>query len=304
MTTRLGPHFVELVFNASLKSFWRKQSLRKFLRQCRISEHFLSSWAAEETKRELLDRLFMELQKKPKGQAVILDMARALVAQQSFPDLEQWEDSKQKIAEATTAISRLQPALARLEEEAVRREDRKEAQRRFRNQQQELGRNRVDLEKLEERLSQLSASLGTQKAGYEFERWFFALADFFEVKNRKPYKHKGRQIDGALAIGDTSYLVELKFTTDQAGATDIDSALKKIRDKAENTMGVMVSISGFSTVAADEASGPRTPLLLLDHRHLYLILGGTMSLQEVVERVRRHASQTGEAFLAPEDFGK
>jgi len=67
-------------------------------------------------------------------------------------------------------------------------------------------------------------------------------------------------------------------------------------------MGVMISISGYSSVAIQEASGDRTPLLLFGHDHLYLVLSGIMGLGEVVERLRRHASQTGEAYLSTNDF--
>jgi hypothetical protein len=97
--------------------------------------------------------------------------------------------------------------------------------------------------------------------------------------------------------------VELKFTTEQADAPDIDTFFKKVTDKADNTMGIMVSMSGYSSVAVKGASGPRTPLLLLDYAHLYQVLGGTMLLSDVIERVRRHASQTGEGYLAISNFG-
>lgn len=88
----------------------------------------------------------------------------------------------------------------------------------------------------------------------------------------------------------------------QADAPDVDTFFKKVTSKADNTMGVMVSISGYSSVAREEASGDRTPLLLLDHSHFFLVLGGIMSLAEVIERVRRHASQTGEAYLVASEF--
>jgi hypothetical protein len=67
-------------------------------------------------------------------------------------------------------------------------------------------------------------------------------------------------------------------------------------------MGIFVSISGFSSVAIDGASGKKTPLLLLDHGHLYRVLGGVSSFRDVVERVRRHSSQTGEAYLPANRF--
>ncbi len=148
----------------------------------------------------------------------------------------------------------------------------------------------------------LGRELGTQDAGYKFQDWFYDLLDFSEIANRKPYVHNGRQIDGSLTVSGTTYLVELKFTADQAGAPDIDTFYKKVISKADNTMGIMVSISGYSSVARQEASGERTPILLLDHGHIYLVLGGIMSLADVIDRVRRHASQTGEAYLSASEF--
>ena len=56
-------------------------------------------------------------------------------------------------------------------------------------------------------------------------------------------------------------------------------------------------------MAKQEASGERTLTLLLDHNHLYMVLGGIMGLGDLIDRVRRHASQTGEAYLAADDFG-
>ena len=66
---------------------------------------------------------------------------------------------------------------------------------------------------------------------------------FSEIPNRKPYVHGGRQIDGSLTLSGTTYLVELKFTAEQAGVGNIDTFFKKVSSKADNTMGIMVSIS-------------------------------------------------------------
>ncbi len=113
----------------------------------------------------------------------------------------------------------------------------------------------------------------------------------------------GRQIDGSLTLEGTTYLVELKFTKSQSASTDIDSLKAKIESKADNTMGIMLSISGYSSVAISEASGKKTPLLLLDSSHIYLNLVGSMKFDEILMRIRRHASQTGEPFLPTNKFG-
>lgn len=302
MKTRLTPYYIDLVYHACLASFWRKKSLAGFLRQCGISESFLGSWAPGETKRELLDRLFGKLPKSDKGRQAILRIAEHLMEQRTFPDLRNWEDSEAKIKAAHDAVSRLRFYHQKQEEEIQSEEERLKAQDRFRKRQEQISRSQQTLQQLNERLNELGQRLGQQQAGYDFQEWFYDLLEFSEIPARKPYVHAGRQIDGSLTLSGTTYLVELKFTTEQAGAPDIDTFHKKVTSKADNTMGVMVSISGYSSVAKQEASGERTPILLLDHGHIYLVLGGIMGLADVIDRIRRHASQTGESYLAPSDF--
>jgi hypothetical protein len=181
-------------------------------------------------------------------------------------------------------------------------EEKLKSKQEFLKRQQEATRSQQTLQKLSDRLNKLATELGSQEAGYKFQDWFYNLLDFSEITNRKPYVSKGRQIDGSLTVSGTTYLIELKFTTEQASATEIDSFHKKVTTKADNTMGIMVSISGYSSVARQEASGDRTPLLLLDSAHIYLALGGVMGLADVIDRVRRHASQTGEAYLSVSEF--
>ena len=303
MKTRLTPHYISLVYEACLKSFWRRKALANFLRQCGVSEQFLQTWTPDESKREVLDRLFLKLPKSDSGRSALVRMASFLIEQGSFPDLKNWEDSAAKLKEAHDAVSQLRRYHSKQQQEIQSEEDKVEARRRFAERQRQATQSQQTLRGLNDRLNALAQSLGEQKAGYDFQDWFYELLDFFEITNRKPYAHKGRQIDGSLTVSGTTYLVELKFTVGRADATDIDSFYKKITTKADNTMGVMVSISGYSSVAKQEASGERTPMLLLDHSHLYMVLGGMMGLGDLVDRVRRHASQTGEAYLAADDFG-
>jgi hypothetical protein len=302
MKTRLTPYYITLVYDACLKSFWRKKALSKFLRQSGVAEAFINRWGPEESKRDFLDGLFAELPKSDQGRSGLLRMAAFLMDQDSFPDLQGWEDSKQKIAAAHDAVSKLRAYHSKQQNELQSEEEKLKVKKEFAKRQQEISRSQETLQKLNDRLNELGRELGSQNAGYRFQEWFYDLLDFSEIPNRKPYIHNGRQIDGSLTVSGTTYLVELKFTAEQAAATDIDTFHKKVTTKADNTMGIMISISGYSSVARQEASGERTPLLLLDHGHIYLVLGGMMGLGDVVDRVRRHASQTGEAYLSAADF--
>ena len=102
------------------------------------------------------------------------------------------------------------------QKEVQSEEEKKKVQEEFRKKQEEILRSQQTLQKLNEKLDNLGKELGSQQAGYDFQDWFYELLDFSEITNRKPYVHAGRQIDGSLTIFGTTYLVELKFTTEQA----------------------------------------------------------------------------------------
>jgi carbonic anhydrase len=53
---RFAATFVNLVHDATLRSFWRRKALWRFLRQAGIAESFLATWGPEESKREFLVR--------------------------------------------------------------------------------------------------------------------------------------------------------------------------------------------------------------------------------------------------------
>lgn len=303
MAAKITPRLIELTYEAALKSFWRKEALRKFLRSSHVTESHIATWSDDQSKRDFLDVTFQKLQTTDRGKAVIFDMARALSEQSTFPDLRNWEDSGQKIADAAKAVAELKEYLRKQDEEIRTEREREDAKARAREDRARMQRSLTDKAKLQERLDRLHPLVGTQEGGYAFQDWFYDVLDFCEIQNRRPYTSGGRQIDGSLTLDGTTYLVELKFTGSQADATDIDSLRAKVDDKADNTMGIMVSISGYSSVAISQASGRKTALLLLDAMHLYLFLSGTLSFSDVVLRVRRHASQTGEAYLPASKFG-
>jgi len=302
MPDELLSHFIDLVQDALLKSFWRKNSLLIFLRRHKISEGFLASWQETETKRAFISRLLPKLEAHAKGSQILKQMAASLADQGKFPDLEGWEDTAQKVKAANDAVEALRAYLALHKQKADEVKAREEIKKEARDRLHDSIVKRQTLEGLSDRLKELSKQIGTQAAGYEFQNWFYDLVAFFEMTNRRPYVSNGRQIDGSLDVEGTTYLTELKFTKEQAGAPDVDTFLAKVNDKADNTMGIMVSMSGYSSTAISQASGRKTPLLLMDYSHIYLVLGGTWSLPEVISRLRRHASQTAAAFLPASEF--
>lgn len=302
MISRITPRLVELTYEATLKSFHRRKALSTFLLTSSIPEAFISTWDQSETKREFLDRLFPKLCANDNGKIVIFKIAKSLSEKLTFPDMLGFEDSEQKIREATKATQDLKGYLANQESSIQTDQERKKTQERVHEFKQNIQRSITDRDQLQNQLKSINSMIGTQEGGYKFEEWFFQLLEYSDINCRRPYKSNGRQIDGSLTIDGTTYLLELKFTQKQSTANDIDSLKAKVDKMADNTMGIMISISSYSSVAISDASGRKTTLLLIDASHLYLFLSGAMNFDEILTRIRRHASQTGEAYLSIRDF--
>jgi len=49
MAAKITPRLIELTYEAALKSFWRKEALRKFLRASYVAESFVATWAHDES---------------------------------------------------------------------------------------------------------------------------------------------------------------------------------------------------------------------------------------------------------------
>ena len=92
-----------------------------------------------------------------------------------------WEDSEVKIKNAHDAVSRLRMH-HREQEEVIQTEDeRRAAQKRFREHQARVVQSQQSLQTLNDRLTKLAMQVGTQESGYAFQDWFYDLADFIDT---------------------------------------------------------------------------------------------------------------------------
>ena len=301
MSKILASYFVDLVQDACLKAFWTKKALRIFLHRHGISEKYTSPLdTGMVTKSEVLSVVFSKLTENPteKKQAVILSIAGSLVEMETFPDLEKWEDASEKIKTANEAVGKLRVQYEKLRTAFID-EGSEEKKKKAREEADAYKMHEARFTEFNKRLLDVVQKAGTQEGGYEFERWLYDFAGFNDIESRPPYKGAdGRQVDGALTIGGTTYLLEAKCTKEPVDVTAIDSFMRKISVKADNTMGLLISVSGFDPGAIKAASCERTPMLLIDGNHLFsLIMARRFTLRELIELIRRHASQTGIAYL-------
>lgn len=199
----LPPHFIDLVKDSLLKSFWRKAALRTFLTRHKVKESFLSTWAADESKRDFLERLFPRLEANDAGEQVVKQMAVSLADQIAFPDLKGWEDEGLKIKSAADAVAALKTYVTRAKDEERGQKEKDAIRKAAILEKEENRRHTQTLDTLQGRLRELVPSQGTQDGGYRFQDWFYDLVEFFEMPCRRPYVASGRQIDGTITVEGT-----------------------------------------------------------------------------------------------------
>ncbi|MBN1327250.1 MAG: hypothetical protein JW996_04810 [Candidatus Cloacimonetes bacterium] len=304
MKSRLTPQYITLIQNALLKSFWRERAFKVFLKSCNTPEKFIDSWQEEELKEEFIERIFKQLLVEEKGREVILKIAKFLMYQNNFPDLEHLLDADLRIQIAKEAVGRLKDFHKKQEEELYNYRLAQKAKMEFTKRQQKITRTLKSLQNFTEKLTELSKTIDHEISSIRFQDWFFELLDFYEIKNHKHYNQAGIETNGWFLFDNISYLVGIKFSAGRTSVIDIDHFYQEVISNPNCDMGLFLSISGYSKLAIEEASGDKTPIILIDHNHIYLALSGIMEFPDLIKKITRYTIESGRSYLSTEQFNR
>ena len=99
------------------------------------------------------------------------------------------------------------------------------------------------------------------------------------------------------ALEGTDYLFEAKWQKDLVGVQDLDAFSSKVQRKLDNTLGVFLSMNGFSPDGITAHSTGRPSVILMDGADLMAVLEERIDFVTLLLRKKRHAAQTGNIFL-------
>ncbi len=154
------------------------------------------------------------------------------------------------------------------------------------------------LSELNSAYRELTQSEDYQKRGFSLEKIMRNLFSIYELDPKASFKIQGEQIDGAFCFEHTDYIFECKWHKAAVTAGDLDIFAAKINRKLENTLGVFLSINGFSPDGLSAHSHGKPNMLLMDGFDLAYVLENRISLKDLLRRKRQHAAQTGEIYLS------
>ena len=211
----------------------------------------------------------------------------------SFPRLARLEDGAAKVLAAQAGLRQVHAMTDRYSQLAV---DRERVRAEFDAQAERRGVQRsheAALQDLHARFLTMHTSNDVQRRGREFEVFLNDLFELWDLAPRAAYDLDHEQVDGAFTFRTDDYLLEARWWSERLQPKELNDFRAKVDGKARNTLGLCVAVSGFTAGAVAKHSQSQSPLILMDGTDLMPVLEGRIGLDEVLERKRRHAAETG-----------
>jgi len=147
------------------------------------------------------------------------------------------------------------------------------------------------------------ANLSSQERGYVFEAFLNKLFEFYKMAPRKAFRNRGEQIDGSFIHRHETFLLEAKWQSRETAIRDLYTFASKVETKAAWGRGLFISEAGFTEEGLFAfRQGKPTSIVCMNGYDLYLLLQHALDLQEVLDLKKRHAAETGSAFVMVKDL--
>jgi hypothetical protein len=279
--------------------YWYKKDIRSFISYTIKNNAIVSTIDWQENVKyhavsELVDRMAA---RSDLYHDDLLSLFKEVANFTDFSHLKRCEDPEQKICVAQEKVAALRAhvkghlGLLKEKEQASQRREAAQQKRAcsaaFKNK----------LDELKAKFGTIAMSNNPQQRGYDLEPFLNELFILFDLDPKSSFKIAGEQIDGAFTFDNNDYLLEAKWQQKLVDAGDLYKFAGVLAGKLKNTLGLFISINGFSPECTATRSEALKAMILMNGADLNAILDDRIDLHEILYRKRRHASQTGDIYL-------
>ncbi len=278
--------------------YWRKKELRQFIELTMENPYIVSTidWQ-ENTKYESVSQLIDRMAAHQElYQTDLLRLLQETSNITDFSHLKYWDPKGDITKRAKDSVSKLRnltkgyfDTIQDLNKAAEKREENFEKIKKTVSFAEKLN-------ELKSRFLEIAISSNAQQRGYKLEKLLNELFQLFDLLPKAAFKIVGEQIDGSFTFDNDDYLLEAKWQTSLVNAGDLYKFGGKISGKLKNTLGLFISLDGFSSECTDTGSNIVKSMILMDGQDLMMVLDGRIRLNEMLFIKRRHASDTGEIY--------
>lgn len=300
---KLNPAAIIALKEALSQIYWYKKDLRSFLTNTLENSSILANINWGDYKRNIADLIVESLARNEiRYRDELIRLFSAVAAMNDFSHLEYLDDGKDKATRARKAVEALRKYTSGYQEILDEKQHANERRTAYAEQLEMVNYFRTQLGNLNRDFSELAVSADLQGRGYRLEAILKQLFELFDLDPKASFKIEGEQIDGAFTFDGADYLFEAKWQNEFVRANALDSLASKVQRKLDNTLGLFLSINGFSPDGINAHSSGRKVLLLMDGSDLIAVLDGRIDLPELLRRKRRHAAQTGDIYMRYQDM--
>jgi hypothetical protein len=301
VTKRISAVALQALKEALGAIYWYKSDLRSFLQNSLSDKSIITNadWQHGYKWQIVSDVVDALAADQDKYIGDLRRLCHEVVKMKTFRHLEELEDGKKKAAKARTAVEELTKLVETHDEVDKENED---IEKRRREHAERLKNSAAVLSKLGDICARYmglvtSTTHTSQQKGYELERILYDLFELFDLDPKASFKVTGEQIDGAFSLESTDYLFEGKWQKDPVDGGELDKFSSKIERKLENTLGLFLSINGFSEDGIKAHSSGRKLIILMTGEDLMAVLEGRIDFVTLLLRKKQHAAHTGNILL-------
>jgi len=171
------------------------------------------------------------------------------------------------------------------------------------NDSKSIAKTKAELLERFDELATFQRAEGKRERGYLLENLLSDTFNFYGLPTQKAFRRNegGEQIDGAFKLEGWYYLVECKWTEKLSDIRQLDSLYGKINRSGKQTLGLFLSINGWSNhVTQLLKQNHDKSIILMDGFDLRSVLveHNGFSLEELLIRKLEHLNLEGEPFLS------
>ena len=299
------PEVIQSLKEALRNIYWYKDDLRLFLNALDLPAGVVAKqgWHdPQEYKVVIAGKILDELIALGEDSVgPIRRLLQAVLAIRNFDHLSGLEEGPAKVQKARESVETLRGVVLR--HDSSFRQSRADQGAAAQKIEDAVQRRNDEIESFQRRFYDLAMEENHQQRGILFEGFLKDLFAAHDLYPRGSFKITGEQIDGAFEFEGTQFLLEARWRKKRQGAEPLDAFSRKVERRLENTLGMFISLEGFTDEGLTAFRKGRPAVILWEGEDLAVVLQGLIDFRELFKRKIRHGAQTGDPFLRARDIG-
>ena len=291
--------------DAVVKVFFKTTDMRNLLIRSDVSNTLISEQDWSKYKFHVISPIIDHLNKSKDGIAPLRNVLKETLGYTDCSHLLWMKDGKIKREQAEASVIVLRK-LVKEHDIEIKKKEIEAKQREAKIAEAKRGSHfQSKLEQLKIRFYEFHASDDRRKSGYGLEAILYDLFNLFELDPKSSFRRVGEQIDGDFVHTGDQFLLEAKWQAKQPNLADLRDLDGAVNSSLDNTLGLFISINGFSPEAITSyVQGNRPKIICMDGLDLVIVLEGNFDLVDLIKRKRDVASSKRLVFVQASEFLK